>query len=64
MLCHLHPGARAWRRHLSENAFRPDADASIFDDAMARIPDEILDHRGADLPELPRTAVAAASATA
>jgi len=32
---YLHqPGARAWRRHLSENAHRPDAGAEVLDDAL------------------------------
>ena len=29
------PGARAWRRHLSENAPRSGADISVFDDALS-----------------------------
>jgi tRNA-dihydrouridine synthase A len=29
------PGARAWRRHLSENAHRPNAGAEILDAALA-----------------------------
>ena len=31
------PGARLWRRHLSENAPRQSADISVFDDALAFI---------------------------
>ncbi|SLN36300.1 tRNA dihydrouridine(20/20a) synthase DusA [Oceanibacterium hippocampi] len=31
------PGARAWRRHLSENAHRPEADASLLAEAAARV---------------------------
>jgi tRNA-dihydrouridine synthase A len=33
------PGARAWRRHLSEAAHRPDAGAEVILEAMARIRD-------------------------
>jgi tRNA-dihydrouridine synthase A len=29
------PGARAWRRHLSENAHRPDAGPELLDEALA-----------------------------
>ncbi|MFN4088400.1 MAG: tRNA dihydrouridine(20/20a) synthase DusA [Alphaproteobacteria bacterium] len=31
------PGARRWRRHLSENAHRPGADAGTVRDALARV---------------------------
>jgi tRNA-dihydrouridine synthase A len=31
------PGARAWRRYLSENAPRPDADADVLRAALARV---------------------------
>ena len=50
-LCHRHPGARAWRRHLSENVHRPGADVSIFDAAMALVPSDVLDRRGDSAPE-------------
>ncbi|MCK9992774.1 MAG: tRNA-dihydrouridine synthase A [Alphaproteobacteria bacterium] len=33
------PGAKAWRRHLSENAHRPDAGAGIIRDALACVCD-------------------------
>jgi tRNA-dihydrouridine synthase A len=32
------PGARAWRRHLSENAHRPGAGLNVLRDALARVP--------------------------
>ena len=32
------PGARAWRRHLSENAHRPGAGVEVIDQALARVP--------------------------
>jgi tRNA-dihydrouridine synthase A len=32
------PGARAWRRHLSEQAHRADAGWSVVRDALARVP--------------------------
>jgi tRNA-dihydrouridine synthase A len=31
------PGARAWRRHLSENAPRPGADAAVLREALAKV---------------------------
>jgi len=34
------PGARAWRRYLSENAYRPGADRSIVEQALALVPEE------------------------
>lgn len=37
------PGARAWRRHLSEHAHREGAGAEVLADAAARVPDEVLD---------------------
>ncbi len=32
------PGARGWRRHLSENACRPDADVRVVQAALDRVP--------------------------
>ena len=32
------PGARNWRRHLSENAFRPGAGLDTLREAAARVP--------------------------
>ena len=32
------PGARAWRRYLSEHAHRPDADIHTVEEALARLP--------------------------
>ena len=32
------PGARAWRRHLSENAYLPGADACVLLEALAKMP--------------------------
>lgn len=37
------PGARAWRRHLSEHAHREGAGAEVIVEAAARVPDEVLD---------------------
>lgn len=39
------PGARAWRRHLSENAYKPGVDASLMTDALAKVPAEVLGAR-------------------
>ena len=36
------PGARAWRRHLSEHAHRPGAGAGVIADALARVSDEAV----------------------
>ena len=33
------PGARAWRRHISENSFRDGAGTEVLIDALARLPD-------------------------
>lgn len=40
------PGARAWRRHLSENAFKPGAGLEVIAQALGRIP--TLDSAGPD----------------
>ena len=32
------PGARAWRRFLSENAYQRNADARVIEQALARLP--------------------------
>jgi len=39
------PGARAWRRHLSEEAHRPGAGLEVIAAALARVPAEVLDER-------------------
>jgi tRNA-dihydrouridine synthase A len=39
------PGARAWKRYLSENAHKSDASVKTILEAMKQIPDEILDAR-------------------
>jgi len=36
------PGAKAWRRHLSENAHRPGAGVGVIRDALARVRDSEL----------------------
>ncbi|HSR55389.1 MAG TPA: tRNA dihydrouridine(20/20a) synthase DusA [Alphaproteobacteria bacterium] len=40
------PGARAWRRHLSENAHRPGAGVDVLFEAAAKVPAEIRSARG------------------
>jgi tRNA-dihydrouridine synthase A len=40
-------GARAWKRHLAENAHKPDAGPEVLEAAMALVPAEVLDRRGA-----------------
>ena len=37
------PGARAWRRYLSENAHKAGAGLEVLDDALSAVPDEVLD---------------------
>jgi tRNA-dihydrouridine synthase A len=37
------PGARAWRRHLSEQAHRPGAGLAVLQTALARIRLPVLD---------------------
>ena len=39
------PGARSWRRHLSEHAHRPGAGPEVVADALALLPDAVLDDR-------------------
>ena len=41
------PGARAWRRHLSENVYRPGAGVGVLQDALGFIPDTVLNERPA-----------------
>ena len=35
------PGARAWRRHLSENAVKPGAGISVVEEALSRVDDPV-----------------------
>lgn len=48
---HLHglfafqPGTRAWKRHLSENAYKPETTPAILRDAAQNVPEEVLDFR-------------------
>ena len=39
------PGARAWRRHLSETAHRPTATPGLFFDALTQVPAHVADER-------------------
>jgi tRNA-dihydrouridine synthase A len=39
------PGARAWKRYLSENAHKPEAGVKTMLEAMKQVPDEVLDER-------------------
>lgn len=41
------PGARAWRRHLSERAHRPGSGTEVLLEAMALVPDRVWDERPA-----------------
>ena len=41
------PGARAWRRHISETAHLDDAGPEVLLDAMRKVPDHVLDERPA-----------------
>ena len=41
------PGARAWRRHLSENVHKPGVGDGVLQDALRFIPDAVLDERPA-----------------
>ena len=36
------PGARQWRRHLSENAHKPGADVRVLEAALALVADRIV----------------------
>lgn len=35
------PGARAWRRHLSEHAFRPGRGVELIEEALAKVPEQL-----------------------
>lgn len=37
-LYHGQPGARAWRRHISENSYQPEADGSLLEATLAQMP--------------------------
>lgn len=39
------PGAKAWRRFLSENAHKPGTSVATVREALNRVPDEVLDER-------------------
>jgi tRNA-dihydrouridine synthase A len=39
------PGAKAWKRYLSENAHKPDAGVKTIQEAMKQVPNEVLDER-------------------
>ena len=39
------PGAKAWKRHLSENSHKPGAGVEVVLEAMAGVPAEVLDER-------------------
>ena len=39
------PGARAWRRHISENVHKPRAGTEVVQDALNLVPDTVLDER-------------------
>ncbi|MEX2534690.1 MAG: tRNA dihydrouridine(20/20a) synthase DusA [Trueperaceae bacterium] len=39
------PGAKAWRRHLSEHVHLPGADERVVVDALFKVPAEVLDER-------------------
>jgi len=47
------PGARAWRRALSERAHLPDAGPEVIADALAGVPDEVLDEAPTEVPGRP-----------
>lgn len=58
-LVHRRPGARAWRRTLSERSHQPGAGAGVLREALAELPEEIADERPAGVSERPRPLAAA-----
>ncbi|MDP6876701.1 MAG: tRNA-dihydrouridine synthase, partial [Alphaproteobacteria bacterium] len=41
-LYHGQPGAKAWRRHISEHSYRSGADGGLLEAAVARMPESTL----------------------
>ena len=39
------PGAKAWRRYLSENVHKPGASVETVQAALRQVPEEVLDER-------------------
>lgn len=39
------PGAKAWKRHISENAHKPGAGVDVLRDALAKVPEDVQDAR-------------------
>ena len=39
------PGAKAWRRSLSENAHKPGAGVGTVLEALSKVPNQVLDER-------------------
>jgi tRNA-dihydrouridine synthase A len=58
------PGARAWRRALSEGARLPGAGLDVIAQALAGIPDEVLDELPEERPLGPRSTVERTAAAA
>jgi tRNA-dihydrouridine synthase A len=40
------PGAKAWKRHISENAHKAGADTTVLLDALAKVPEQVQHARG------------------
>lgn len=51
------PGARRWRRRLTEGHVRPGVGPELLDEALAELPDEVLDARSDVGPAIRRSAV-------
>lgn len=47
-LFHRQPGAKFWKRYLSENAHKPETGETILMEAIRGIPDDVLDNRESD----------------
>jgi tRNA-dihydrouridine synthase A len=51
------PGAKAWRRHLSEHSHLPGADSGTIAEALARVPVDVADERPSSAAPLAREAL-------
>ncbi|MEM7736398.1 MAG: tRNA dihydrouridine(20/20a) synthase DusA [Deinococcota bacterium] len=49
------PGAKAWKRHISENAHKTGADTRVLRDALAKVPERVQHARGSLSSNIPNS---------